>query len=162
MPAVELLVPFAALLEALLSDRRRAADLLAAPVPDGWPEHPIALEIMLRVLHEHPEEAVWHLSLFVDPALPAVVGSGGFKGPPRNGEVEIGYEVAPSFRNRGYATAAVDRLADRAFRSVDRVVAHTLPAMGPSVSVLRKAGFRRDGSSQDPELGEVWRWVLIR
>ena len=58
----------------------------------------------------------------------ALVGFGGYKGPPHGGEVEIGYAIAPERQNRGLATAAVRVFVERArLAGVERVIAHTLP-----------------------------------
>jgi [ribosomal protein S5]-alanine N-acetyltransferase len=53
--------------------------------------------------------------LFVEENPFRAVGSGGFKGPPVNGRVEIGYGVAEECRGRGIATRAVGELARVAF-----------------------------------------------
>lgn len=89
-----------------------------------------------------------------------VVGVGGFTGPPADGEVEIGYSVAPSRQGRGVATAAVGLWLARAAEAGLRcVVAHTLPAENASTAVLRRHGFVRDGEAVDPDEGPVWRWA---
>jgi RimJ/RimL family protein N-acetyltransferase len=125
---------------------------------EGYLAFPEALAPMLAALEEGgaPE---WFSHLIVDPAAREVVGLGGFKGPPRGGEVEVGYSVAPSRRGRGHATAAVLAFLERAgARGVDTVCAHTLPEENPSTSVLRRCGFVRTGDDLDPGVGPVWRW----
>lgn len=93
-----------------------------------------------------------------------VVGTCGFKHPPKDGLVEIAYGVDPEFRGRGLATEMAARLADFAFDDprVDVVIAHTLPASGPSPRVLEKCGFTRVADVVDPEDGLVWRWERRR
>jgi RimJ/RimL family protein N-acetyltransferase len=100
-----------------------------------------------------------HLFLDVEDRL---VGSGGYVGPPDDGVVELGYEIAPEFRRKGYATAAVGAMVAKAKSSgaVHTVIAHTLAAENPSTAVLRKAGFRFLGAFPDEEQGSVWRWEL--
>lgn len=44
-----------------------------------------------------------------------LVGWGGFKGPPSDGVVELGYAVAPAWEGRGVATVAVRELVREAF-----------------------------------------------
>lgn len=46
----------------------------------------------------------------VDGAQQRVVGGCGFKGAPQDGEVEIGYAVAPSQQRRGFARAGISLL----------------------------------------------------
>ncbi|MGB7980846.1 MAG: GNAT family N-acetyltransferase [Candidatus Nanopelagicales bacterium] len=42
----------------------------------------------------------------------ALIGTAGFQGPPREGEVEIGYGIAPEQRGRGLASEAVGALLE--------------------------------------------------
>ena len=76
----------------------------------------------------------------------------------------MGYEVAPPYRNRGYASEAVRALVDQAFQRVGitKVIAHTLAEENASVRVLRKVGFQWDGQLATEEGGAVWRWKLDR
>jgi RimJ/RimL family protein N-acetyltransferase len=98
------------------------------------------------------------------PAIPPeLVGWGGFKGPPRDGVVELGYEIAESRRERGLATAAVRAMLAEAFADdrVEAVIAHTLPERNASNRVLEKAGFRFDGDGREGDRA-VWRYRLPR
>jgi [ribosomal protein S5]-alanine N-acetyltransferase len=103
-------------------------------------------------------DPAWLTHLIVEGG--SVVGMGGFTGPPRDGEVEIGYQVAPARRGRGVATAAVRAWVGRARAAgVRRVVARTDPASGTvdaSDAVLRRVGFSRDPGRDD---GSRW-WRL--
>ena len=93
-----------------------------------------------------------------------VVGAGGVKAPPTaQGEVEIGYGLAPASRGKGVATEAARRLIDEALAfGATRVLALTAPANVASWRLLERIGFRRDGDQQDPDDGLVWRWVFDR
>jgi RimJ/RimL family protein N-acetyltransferase len=90
-----------------------------------------------------------------------VVGSGGVKAPPTaDGEVEIGYGVAPSQRRRGFGAQGARALTDEALaHGAHRVVALTQPDNAASWRLLASIGFVRDGEATDPEDGTVWRWV---
>ena len=154
------------LLEALQRDPTEFAALLASPLPDGWPEFPEGIEFTVDKLREWPEQAGWWLHFFLD-SEGRLVGSGGFVGPPDDGVVELGYEIAPEFRGNGYATAAAQAMVDKArtFGVVHTVVAHTLANEkaneNPSTSVLRRLGFRFAGEVPDEEEGTVWRWEYV-
>ena len=90
-----------------------------------------------------------------------VIGSAAFKGPPdADGRAEIAYGIAPGFQGQGYATEAAAALVAyaQADSRVRTIVAHTMPAPGPSPEVLRKCGFAFVGEVEDPEDGRVWRW----
>jgi RimJ/RimL family protein N-acetyltransferase len=133
--------------------------LLGSPIPDGWPEFPEAIDFTTERLREHPEEGEWWMHFFLDGETGALVGSGGFAGPPRDGAVEIGYEVAPGFRGVGYGSAAVTSLVEKAAANgVPVVIAHTLAIESPSTGALRRVGFELVETLTDPDDGEVWRW----
>lgn len=146
-------------LEAHQRDPAEFAERIGSPVPAGWPEFPEAFEFTIDKLTEHPEQADWWMQLFFDDGR--LVGSGGFVGPPDDGVVEIGYEIAPEFRGRGHATAAARAMVATAVEAgVHTVIAHTMPEENPSTAVLRKAGFVFAGETSDPDEGAVWRWEL--
>lgn len=72
------------------------------------------------------------------------IGGIGFKGPPMDGVVEVGYGLAPSGRGSGYATEALTAFVDLAGTlGVTGVRADTDPDNVASQRVLEKAGFRR-------------------
>jgi RimJ/RimL family protein N-acetyltransferase len=150
-------------LTALRTDRDAFAELLGSAVPDGWPEFPEAIDFTIGQLTEHPHQSDWWMHFFLADGGAVLVGSGGFVGPPREGVVEIGYEIAPGYRNRGMATAAARAMIDKAVSSsgsLKAVIAHTRAHENPSTSVLRRLGFRHVGELDDPEDGPIWRWEL--
>jgi RimJ/RimL family protein N-acetyltransferase len=80
--------------------------------------------------------------------------TGGFAGEiglfqlePETGQAMVGYDLAPAFRGRGYATRAVRLLAAWTFGSVGmaRLIAGTSPENVASQRVLERAGFQREG-----------------
>ena len=160
---IELVVATAQLLEAASVGSDALAAALGVDVAPGWPEFPAAIPAALAFLEIFEEQAQWSMYFFVDTQTRTLVGSGGFKGAPLDGMVEIGYEIAPDWRGRGCATAAARALVERARASglVTRVVAETLPEANASGSVLRKVGFVRVGEASDPDVGVTWRWELI-
>ena len=90
-----------------------------------------------------------------------VIGAGGVKAPPLDdGEVEIGYGMAPAWQGRGLATQAARLLTDEALaQGASRVSAFTAPDNTASWKLLQRIGYRRDGETIDPDDGLVWRWV---
>jgi RimJ/RimL family protein N-acetyltransferase len=115
-------------------------------------------------LDSHPEAALWWTYWFVLRDEGVLVGMGGYRGAPKDGEVEIGYALAPDFLGRGLATEAARALLNNAFDDprVTRIVAHTLPEKNASTRVLERLGFEWSSSLVDPTDGEIWRWVLGR
>jgi RimJ/RimL family protein N-acetyltransferase len=94
----------------------------------------------------------------------ATIGSGGFKGPPADGAVEIAYAVDAEYRSKGYATEIAGALTAYAlaFADVDVVRAHTLPEGRASQRVLSKCSFEHVGDVVDPDDGLVCRFERRR
>src|SRR3954451_19527952 len=135
----------------LLTEPEAFAERFGLTLVEGYLAFPEALEPTVTAL-EGGADPAWVAQLIVDGA--EVVGLGGFTGPPTDGEVEIGYSVAPSRRGRGIATAAVGRWVGPAEAGGGRRVrAHTAPEENPSTQVLRRHGFVRDGEAVDPDEG---------
>ena len=138
-------------------DFTRKFGLRVAP---GWLVFPEVLAITIEVLRAG-DSGEWGMQLFFDDDV--LVGNGGWKGAPVNGAAELGYAVAPEYRNRGIATAVVRTLVERADAAgVRLVVAHTLAEKSASTSVLAACGFTKVGDLVDPDDGELWRWELPR
>ena len=161
-PDIRLVPATLPLLEALETDRARFGALIGSPVPERWPQFPESVRFTRDRLAESPEDVGWWMHFFVDPGTGTLLGSGGYTGPPREGTVEIGYEVAPEFRGKRYGVGAAAALVRRAAATglVGSVIAHTLPRENASTHVLTALGFARDGESVDPDEGTVWRWRL--
>lgn len=164
-PRVRLLAATEALLTALKGNRALFSELVGSPVPDGWPEFPEAIDFTLQHLRTASEaDRSWSMQFFIDQATGRLLGSGGFAAPPAERTVEIGYEIAPEFRGRGFGTAAARALVEHAVASgeVDHVRAHTLPGPNPSTGVLVSLGFAHIDEHEDPEVGPVWEWRWSR
>ena len=143
-------------LEALAEGDEIFAARFATPVVAGWIGFPEALPAVIDEARRRSEDP-WGTHLFFD-GDGALVGFGGFKGQPRDGEVELGYAVAPARQGRGIATAVVEQLVGRARAAgVGIVSAHTLAEENASTAVLRKCGFARTRGVREPD-GDVWRW----
>ena len=153
------------LLDAAVAGDATLGAALGVEVMPGWTVFDGALPHSRDALRERPELAPWWTCFFLTTEPRALVGWGGFKGPPSElGEVEIGYAVAPLQRGRGIATAAARALVERAFADdrVQAVLAHTLAEENASTRVLGKLGFRRVAELDDGEHGRLFRWSLAR
>jgi [ribosomal protein S5]-alanine N-acetyltransferase len=148
-------------LVALQSDPSAFGRLIGSDVPSGWPQFPESIEFTIARLSEHPDQAEWwmHFLLLPDSTL---IGSGGYVGPPQDGVVEFGYELAPEFRGQGLGIAAAKAMVAKAAATgaVSMVIAHTLAHENPSTGVLRRLGFTKTRELVDPEEGPIWRWEL--
>lgn len=132
-------------------------------VPSDWSENgKVVFELTLDRLRQNPEEAKWHIYLPIETSSNTLLGTCGFKGIPNaNGAVEIGYEIAVDYRNRGFATELVQLLIDIAFadESVKEVQAQTLVSNKASERVLEKCEFKIQGRV---EAGKVDKWIIER
>lgn len=158
---LELIPADAPILRAVVEGAGSLSDLLGVNVPEGWPEYPESYRHALAVFERDPSILPWWTHVFVDRAAGALVGSGGYSGPPTpEGVVEIGYEIAPAYRGRGLATEAAFALMSFAFEHPEvRVVeAHTLAMVNASTRVLEKIGMVFSGAQDDPAEGIVWVW----
>lgn len=153
-------------LVALIESHAIFEDRFALRVEPGYLEFPGALEFSLKQLRAHPEDAEWWTPrFFVLESESAVIGLGGYKGPPdADGQVEIGYGIAPAFRGLGLGTAGAAALVADAFAhaAVNVVRAHTLAVRSASTGILEKCGFRLTGQVWDEDDGRLWRWERAR
>lgn len=161
---IRLLTPDVALLDAALAGRAALAQALGHDVADGWEVFGQSVVRARDTVARDPGGTLWGTRFFVCDDPPTLVGWGGFKGPPQDGTVEIGYAVAPGWRGRGVANAAVRALLGEAWAApgVEAVVAQTLAEPNASVRVLEKAGFAKEGERDDTSVGALWRWRLLR
>ena len=151
------------LLDAALAGDPALARALGRDVVAGWATFREALRRTREALAAAPGGAAWGSRFFVTEDPPELVGWGGFKGPPSDGVVEIGYEIAEARQGRGLATAAARALVVEAFADerVATVIAHTLAERNASNRVLEKVGFRYDGEATQRG-NVVWRYALAR
>ncbi len=154
------------ILELAIEGNEFLAKKINAIVPDNWTEFGVAaLQYSLEKLTESIEEKNWWTYLPVYKQDNKLIGSGGYKGKPgAEGTVELGYEIAPEYRNRGIATEMTKGLIENAFRDerVKSIIAHTLAQENPSTKVLQKCGFEKVSEINDPEDGLIWKWELKR
>lgn len=162
-PVVRLVPATLARLDAAIAGDTELAGALGHAVVPGWATFADALRTVRDAVATAAPDPRWGAQLFVTEPPPELVGWGGFKGPPRDGEVEIGYEIAESRRGRGVATAAARAMVAAAFADTDvRVIsAHTLAEPNASNRLLTKLGFRFDGELVDDGQA-VWRFTLPR
>jgi [ribosomal protein S5]-alanine N-acetyltransferase len=150
-------------LERLIEGTDAFLDVYGLQAIDGYMPFQGALEYILNQMKGSQLWHPWLPYLFIFRPERAVVGLGGFKSvPDPQRTVEIGYSVAPSYQNKGFATSAARQLIEIAFESkqVDRVCAHTLAAPNASTRVLEKCGMSKVSEAVDPNVGSVWKWEL--
>jgi [ribosomal protein S5]-alanine N-acetyltransferase len=150
-------------LDAALAGDEALARALGHDVVPGWATFTEALRPTRDALAADPDASAWGARFFVTGDPPELVGWGGFKGPPKDGVVELGYEIAEDRRGRGLAIAATRAMLAEAFADerVTTVIAHTLPERNASNRVLVKAGFEFNGEAREGDQ-VVWRFARAR
>lgn len=150
-------------IELFWRDKSQLAAMLQVTLPEAWPCFPHAFSPDIQV----PCESDWSLEhwrgyFFIHPADGVLVGNGGFKSPPNeSATVEIGYEIAPKYWNRGFATEAVQGMIDYAFtHQAKTVMAHTLAEKNASNSVLQKVGMEFVAEIDNSKIGKIWQWQI--
>lgn len=156
MIETERLVLIPATLESLRAEAAHEyaefARIVGAATPETWPPDLYdddAIFWSLRSL-EDGVKPPWTTHYFALKGAPRVlVGAGGIVRAPLAGEgcVELGYTILAAHRRQGYASEATAGLVACAFQApgIERVLAHTYPALAASIRVLEKNGFRLEG-----------------
>jgi [ribosomal protein S5]-alanine N-acetyltransferase len=130
-----------------LEDRNALFRKLGVCDAPDWPSEALAhvLPSFLEDLQSDPSLVGWlnWYWILLDPGQAELVGGGGFKGHPQDGDVEIGYETRCKHRRRGFAAEAVSAQVQWALEQegVRRVAAEANKSNAASISVLRAAGF---------------------
>ncbi|KZE91628.1 GNAT family N-acetyltransferase [Microbacterium sp. TNHR37B] len=113
-------------------------------------------EIRAAQVRERPGDLPWIARPLYLGDTPVAVGAAGFHSAPDDeGAVEISYEIDPTFRGRGLATAAAEMLVAEAIAApeVRTVVASVSPGNSASLRIVRRLGFVKVGEVDDPEDG---------
>ena len=153
------------MLEALFESESALATLLDIRIPGVWTEfgERAFRWTYNKIKHENADMRWWtYLPILKQERI--LAGSCGFKGEPRNGVVEIGYEVARDYRGRGLGTEIASALIEFAWQHepVTAVQAHTLGMENESCRVLRKCGMKKILEIDDPEHEKIWRWEIVK
>lgn len=137
--------------------------LVAEPGPDLGFSDPFSflvgaedvVRLRLTQLEMNPELGPWLLRALCLRDEGVAVGFIGFHAAPdERGLVEIGYEVLPAFRRRGYASeAATALIAWAGRRGVRTVRASVRPQNTASLALLARHGFVLVGEQLDEEDG---------
>jgi RimJ/RimL family protein N-acetyltransferase len=143
----------------LRGERGEAGRLIGAALPEDWPGRTgRTMRRRLAQLEVDPGVQPWLLRAMVlrEPP-PIVVGRIGFHAEPdARGALEVGYEVEPTYRRRGYALEAVEALFGWATR--EHGIRHFVASVGPSnvasLALVQKLGFVQTGSQWDDEDGK--------
>ena len=106
----------------------------------------------LEQIEADPASQPWLLRALILPDPRSYVGYFNFHAPPgQEGWVELGYEIVPQHRRKGYAQEAAVRMMRWAFEEhgVDHFRASVSPDNEASLRMVAKLGFVQTGSQMD-------------
>jgi len=150
------------ILKSAIQGNEQLSKELGVTIADSWTEFGVEpLNNSLNRLNENQNQKGWCTYFPIHKKDSTLIGSSCYKDiPTKEGIVEIGYEIAPDYRNKGYATEVVNGLILNAYndKRVKLVIAHTLREENASTKVLIKCGFEKTEEINDPEDGLIWRW----
>ena len=164
-PRLDLVLLSVPLMDAIVAVDRRGAQALARfaladELFSGDPEEGAHFSMRRdQVLRDAPW-APWSQRAIVSREENAMIGTVTFHGPPgvndtsTPGAAEVGYEVLPVHRGRGFATEAARAMIDWAHREhgVTLCISGVAPENLPSLRVNEKLGFVPTGQIVDGEL----------
>jgi RimJ/RimL family protein N-acetyltransferase len=155
-PRVHLPLLDAVALEALVrGDLEAASAAVGVALPAWFPQDNWLWTLRYGQVVGEPDHAPWLTRVVVDADTDVAVGLAGCHGPPdEHGTVEVGYEISPEHRRRGYGTAAVAWLIGHAREHGVRVVrASIAPGNVASRALVDRLGFARVGEQVDERDG---------
>jgi RimJ/RimL family protein N-acetyltransferase len=109
----------------------------------NWPWH-------LRELQADSSQLAWRVRVIVERSSNTVIGSINLKGPPINGDVEIGWGLNTNARGMGYATEASAAVMSWVAEHPGVIsISATVPDDNhPSQRVAARLGFRRTNETR--------------
>lgn len=112
------------------------------------PEHRTLWQMFGQRVEHDPAVLTWVTGAIWDEHRQLAVGWAGYHGLPSAGTVELGYDVDPAHRRRGYARAALEALLRRAAQEPDVHTARVAisPDNTPSYRLAAQYGFVEVGA----------------
>jgi len=143
----------------LAGDLARAGKSLGVAIPGELLDKPSGLQFAQTRLTEDPLYRPWSMRAIILPDAIKMVGHVRFHSRPdpddlhpyARSAVELGYQVFPAYRRRGYASEAVGAAmhwAQAAF-GIHRFVASVAPDNKPSLALIGRFGFAKVGRQVD-------------
>jgi len=162
-PRLQLISGIPEILDAAIAGNAQLSTKLQVRIPEMWSEFGAGVLHYARgMMLADPAALDWWTYFPVHKEDQVLLGTCGYKGPPDDGMVEIGYEIIREYKGQGLATEMAMALIDNAFahKDVHIVIAHTLAEENASGSILKKCGFIKKAEVYDEEDGLIWRWEL--
>ena len=133
---------------------------MGADMVDGWLAFPESIDQAAKLLQEHSQNLRWGMHLVLHKADNKIIGTAGYNGmADEDGLVEMGYAIAPSYKNKNIEREIVKGLVSNAFEwaVVNMIDAYTLARANESGRELEVLGFSRLAREDD-----LLHWRLLR
>ena len=103
------------------------------------------------------------IGYFVSRGGSEIIGTGGYKGKPKEGKIEIAYGTFKQHEGKGVGTEICRQLVLLALRTDPslRITARTISDSNASATILKRNGFECKGIVHDDEDGDVFEWELL-
>jgi ribosomal-protein-alanine N-acetyltransferase len=135
-------------------DLIRVSEETRLSVPPEWLEMAWLAEMRLEQLANDPAYAPWSIRAIALDGQPIMVGFINCHAPPKNGRIELGYEIFPAYQRRGYAFEAISAFLQWAKQGgVSEAVFSISPENQPSLALNAKLGTQKIGSHIDEKDG---------
>lgn len=134
--------------------------LMGADTAEGWLVFPESVEYATKLLQSHSQNLRWGMHLILHKGDNKIIGTSGYNGMANDdGLVEMGYALAPSYRNVGIEAEIAKGLVDNAFRwaAVIMIDTYTVARSNESSQTLKDLGF-----SKMAREGDLLQWRLTR
>jgi ribosomal-protein-alanine N-acetyltransferase len=119
-------------------------------VPAAWLDLAWLAAMRLEQLAGTPAYQPWSIRAIALRHEPVMVGFINCHGTPKDGRIELGYEIFPAYQRQGYAFEAVSAFLRWAKRQgVTETVFSISPGNQPSLALNRKLGAEKIGSHID-------------
>jgi len=143
----------------LAGDLARAEHLLDAKIPGSLLDHPSSLTHAKARLEADPQYQAWSIRAIILPANRMMVGHIRFHSRPDPDDlhafardaVELGYQVFPEYRRRGYAAEASGAAMNwaQATFGIRKFIVSVSPDNLASLALIARFGFARVGQQID-------------
>jgi RimJ/RimL family protein N-acetyltransferase len=120
--------------------------MMGAETVEGWLAFPESVQQAIALLQANSQNLRWGMHIVLHKADNKIIGTCGYNGAADNdGLVEIGYAVAPSYKNAGIESEIAKGLVDNAFEwaVVKMIDAYTVARSSESAKTLEDLGFAK-------------------
>jgi len=133
-------------LQTIKRSQGNVTSMMGADTVEGWLTSVESVEQAMALLEASSQNLRWGMHIVLHKADNKIIGTCGYNGQADdNGVVDIGYALAPSYRNQGIEREIAKGLMDNALEwaVVEKIDAYTLARSRESGKIFEELGFTR-------------------